>query len=203
MTLSRFLRDYLYIPLGGNRHGPARASAALMMTMLLGGLWHGASWSFMLWGGLHGLFLVINRLWGTTSLQERLAHLTGILGAVWMAARIFITFNAVCFAWCFFRLTNFSESLVCLKKWVVFDADKILVGGADDPALWSLLAAYALATLAAMIMTRGTPLPEVAKRLTPKSFTYGLTWGGTFGLLALAAALHSPGQTTPFIYFQF
>ena len=54
MTLSRFLRDYLYIPLGGNRGGPLHVAAALMVTMLLGGLWHGASWSFMLWGGLHG-----------------------------------------------------------------------------------------------------------------------------------------------------
>lgn len=63
MTLSRFLRDYLYIPLGGSRHGFPRELAAVMITMLLGGLWHGASWTFVLWGGLHGLFLVAQRLW--------------------------------------------------------------------------------------------------------------------------------------------
>ncbi|MCI0462392.1 MAG: MBOAT family protein, partial [Gemmataceae bacterium] len=63
MTLSRFLKDYLYIALGGNRRGRLRTYANLMATMLLGGMWHGASWSFLLWGGLHGTFLIVNRLW--------------------------------------------------------------------------------------------------------------------------------------------
>ena len=63
MTLSRFLRDYLYIPLGGSRKGEARRMVNLMITMLLGGLWHGAGWTFVLWGGLHGIFLVINHTW--------------------------------------------------------------------------------------------------------------------------------------------
>jgi len=63
MTLSRFLRDYLYIPLGGNRHGSARRYLNLMVVMLLGGLWHGASWTFMFWGGMHGAFLLKNKLW--------------------------------------------------------------------------------------------------------------------------------------------
>ena len=60
ITLSRFLRDYLYIPLGGNRHGEARRNVNLMATMLLGGLWHGAAWNFVLWGGLHGVYLVVH-----------------------------------------------------------------------------------------------------------------------------------------------
>ena len=63
MTLSRFLRDYLYIPLGGNRKGQVRRYASIMITMLLGGLWHGAAWNFVLWGGLHGLYLMINHAW--------------------------------------------------------------------------------------------------------------------------------------------
>jgi D-alanyl-lipoteichoic acid acyltransferase DltB (MBOAT superfamily) len=63
MTLSRFLRDYIYIPLGGNRHGEARRYFNLFMTMFLGGLWHGAGWTFVLWGGLHGIYLVIQQLW--------------------------------------------------------------------------------------------------------------------------------------------
>ena len=60
ITLSRFLRDHVYIPLGGNRHGEARRNVNLMATMLLGGLWHGAAWNFVLWGGLHGLYLVVH-----------------------------------------------------------------------------------------------------------------------------------------------
>jgi D-alanyl-lipoteichoic acid acyltransferase DltB (MBOAT superfamily) len=62
MSLSQFLRDYLYIPLGGNRKGQARRYVNLMVTMLLGGLWHGAGWTFVIWGGLHGLYLVANHL---------------------------------------------------------------------------------------------------------------------------------------------
>src|SRR5690606_424877 len=63
MTLSRFLRDYLYIPLGGNRRGPARRYVNLLVTMLLGGLWHGAGWTFVAWGALHGVYLVVNHAW--------------------------------------------------------------------------------------------------------------------------------------------
>ena len=63
ITLSRFLREYLYIPLGGNRRGLVRRYANLLITMLLGGLWHGAGWTFVIWGGLHGSYLVVNHLW--------------------------------------------------------------------------------------------------------------------------------------------
>ena len=63
MTLSRFLKDYLYIPLGGNQHGSIRKYRNLLITMLLGGLWHGAGWTFVVWGGLHGVYLIINHLW--------------------------------------------------------------------------------------------------------------------------------------------
>src|SRR3954453_10294235 len=67
MTLSRFLRDYLYIPLGGNRRGPLRRYLNLLITMLLGGLWHGASWNFAVWGGIHGLGLLVNHAWQSTA----------------------------------------------------------------------------------------------------------------------------------------
>ena len=63
MTLSRFLRDYLYFPLGGNRHGRQRRYLNLLATMVLGGLWHGAGWTFVIWGALHGLYLVVNHAW--------------------------------------------------------------------------------------------------------------------------------------------
>ena len=63
MTLSRFLRDYLYIPLGGNRKGFLRQLVNMMITMILGGLWHGASWMFVMWGALHGLYLCVNHVW--------------------------------------------------------------------------------------------------------------------------------------------
>ena len=95
MTLSRFLRDYLYIPLGGNRRGPARRYANLMITMLLGGLWHGAGWTFVIWGGLHGLYLVINHLWRAAGLRIGSRALAGA-----------VTFIAVVIAWVFFRASS-------------------------------------------------------------------------------------------------
>src|SRR5471032_1191844 len=73
ITLSRFLRDYLYVPLGGNRKGPRRRYLNLMVTMLLGGLWHGAAWTFVLWGGLHGVYLAVNQLWRVSGASRRLA----------------------------------------------------------------------------------------------------------------------------------
>ncbi|MGE0585647.1 MAG: MBOAT family protein [Flavobacteriaceae bacterium] len=96
MTLSRFLRDYLYIPLGGGRVSPVRRQINLMITMLLGGLWHGASWNFVLWGGLHGVYLVINHLW---------RRLTGRPRFGWIGRRVsvLVTFLAVVFAWVLFR----------------------------------------------------------------------------------------------------
>jgi D-alanyl-lipoteichoic acid acyltransferase DltB (MBOAT superfamily) len=99
MTLSRWLRDYLYIPLGGNRKGRLLTYRNLMLTMLLGGLWHGAAWTFVVWGGIHGLGLSIERAtgWRPTS-----------AAAKWFG-RI-LTFHVVCFAWIFFRADSFGRA---------------------------------------------------------------------------------------------
>ncbi len=91
ITLSRFLRDYIYIPLGGNRAGSFRTYTNLMATFILGGLWHGAGWTFVFWGFLHGLALVIHRIW----------HSLGFRLYAWLAW--FITFNFVNISWVFFR----------------------------------------------------------------------------------------------------
>ncbi len=98
ITLSRFLRDYLYFPLGGNRKGPKRRYVNLMTTMLLGGLWHGAAWNFVIWGGLHGLFLCVNHLW--ERLRGTAAETGGVLRRVFAQGA---TFLAVALAWVFFR----------------------------------------------------------------------------------------------------
>jgi len=101
MTLSRFLRDYLYIPLGGNRHGPARRYLNLLATMLLGGLWHGAGWTFVIWGGLHGFYLVVHQAW-----QAWRRHLGHDLTRSTRTGRFFgvlLTFLAVLVGWVFFR----------------------------------------------------------------------------------------------------
>ena len=97
MTLSRWLRDYLYIPLGGNRKGRVRTYVNLLVTMLLGGLWHGASWTFVIWGGIHGTGLAVER-WRR---DRRGAAREPGPARIWMQR--LLTFNLVCFAWIFFR----------------------------------------------------------------------------------------------------
>jgi D-alanyl-lipoteichoic acid acyltransferase DltB (MBOAT superfamily) len=103
ITLSNFLRDYVYIPLGGNRRGEFNKLRNLMITMLLGGLWHGAGWTFVIWGGLHGLYLVVNHLWRKT--PWRVPPIAG-----WA-----VTFFAVVVAWVFFRAQTVADALVMLK----------------------------------------------------------------------------------------
>ena len=103
ITLSNFLRDYIYIPLGGNRKGEIKTMANVMITFLIGGIWHGAGWTFVFWGFLHGLGLVAKRIWDKTgfTMSKGLA--------------IFLTFNYVNIAWIFFRARNFSEAVNILK----------------------------------------------------------------------------------------
>jgi D-alanyl-lipoteichoic acid acyltransferase DltB (MBOAT superfamily) len=110
ITLSRWLKDYLYVPLGGNRHGAVRTGINLMLTMLIGGLWHGAATRFVLWGGLHGIALVTDKIWQWifrgVKRKSRLATLAGII----------ITFNFVSFAWIFFRAGSMEDAGVMLSQ---------------------------------------------------------------------------------------
>ncbi|MEE8584723.1 MAG: MBOAT family O-acyltransferase [Acidobacteriota bacterium] len=121
MSLSRWLRDYLYIPLGGNRKGRHRTRLNLMLTMLLGGLWHGAAWKFVIWGGLHGLALGLHKMWrefrgerSSSTPWTRLA--SGVL-----------TFHFVCLGWIFFRAPGMNEGLTMLSQiCTFFRADLII-----------------------------------------------------------------------------
>ena len=126
MTLSRFLRDYLYIPLGGNRKGNIRTYVNLITTFLLGGLWHGAGWTFIIWGLLHGIALAIHRLW--QSLGFRMNKILA-----W-----FITFNFINITWIFFRAKDFESAMKVFGSMfsfdnVVFEIKKIFVNiGSND-----------------------------------------------------------------------
>ena len=103
ITLSHFLRDYLYISLGGNRHGKIRQYANLLITMLLGGLWHGAGWTYIFWGGLHGVFLIVNHGWRKLGIT-----LPKLLG--WL-----ITFNAVVISWVCFRASSLNDAIQIIQ----------------------------------------------------------------------------------------
>jgi alginate O-acetyltransferase complex protein AlgI len=114
MTLSRFLRDYLYIPLGGNKKGPTRRYVNLMATMLLGGLWHGAGWTFVVWGGLHGFYLVVHQLW--QGFRRRLGHDLSRSSAFGRCAGMVMTFLCVVVAWVFFRAGSYEAALSLLRS---------------------------------------------------------------------------------------
>lgn len=113
ITLSRWLREYLYIPLGGNRQGMARRHANLMLTMLLGGLWHGAGWTFIFWGGLHGFYLIVNHSWQAFGRRTGFtAHLNNVWGRGLSRA---LTFFAVVVGWVFFRAESWGAATAVLQ----------------------------------------------------------------------------------------
>ncbi len=126
MTLSRFLRDYVYIPLGGNRRGEMRRNVNVIVTMLLGGLWHGAGWTFVVWGGLHGLYLAINHGW--RALCKRIGVKHG--PSTWWGRSIswLITFMAIVVAWVFFRAADFDTAQIMLEGMVGLNGVAIPAG---------------------------------------------------------------------------
>jgi alginate O-acetyltransferase complex protein AlgI len=186
ITLSSWLRDYLYIPLGGNRHGVARTYAALMLTMLLGGLWHGANWTFVAWGGLHGLYLAVERF-----LRGRFGgYRPGPLAFVCLGL---LTFMLVNLTWVFFRAKTFG------KAWSVLggmfgqhaNARPIL-------SYFSLIAAAAI--VGAIVSThwfmRARTLESVVARTHPAALC------AAWALMAFAIVI-AQGEGSAFIYFQF
>ena len=114
MTLSRFLRDYLYIPLGGNRHGAARKYVNLFVTMLIGGIWHGAGWTFVIWGALHGTYLLVYHLWNDRRVGRAEAKVSWPVRVAAQGA----TFLAVVLAWIFFRADSVATAVNLLSSMV-------------------------------------------------------------------------------------
>ncbi len=200
MTLSRFLRDYLYIPLGGNRRGAARRYVNLMIVMLLGGLWHGAAWTYVIWGGLHGVYLVVNNLWQRVWGSEPRSVWTG-----W-ASRL-TTVLGVVVAFVFFRADSVGAALNVLAGmggWHGMTAGT-KVRGIRFAAILLVFAMVAPNTQEIMRAFRPSfePVPAPAGR-----WAAGIVWRPTrvhaalTGLLALAALTHL-WTTSEFIYFQF
>jgi D-alanyl-lipoteichoic acid acyltransferase DltB (MBOAT superfamily) len=114
ISLSSWLRDYLYIPLGGNRKGSTRTKINLMLTMLLGGLWHGAAWTFVAWGALHGTYLILQRVVADSASRILPVGVCRFLG--WLSV-----FSGVLLAWIFFRAQSFSEAFLVIEKIVTLD----------------------------------------------------------------------------------
>ena len=209
MTLSRFLRDYLYIPLGGNRHGTARRYANLMITMLLGGLWHGAGWTFVLWGGLHGLYLLINHAWRALAPPLRLAHSPP--SRIWKVLSVALTFLAVAVAWVLFRATTLEGALQILRGMAGLNGE----GKFGRGALALLLIAALWLTFRApntLQWVLGHSGREVLTEPRDKAVPSARGWRPTLRWAIVTAVLFAIGvlflkgisfQTSEFLYYQF
>jgi len=189
ISLSTWLRDYLYIPLGGNRKGTARTYANLMITMLLGGLWHGASWTFVVWGGLHALYLAAerplrNRLGNRPAFQKTPVKM--LLGAV--------TFALVCLAWVFFRADTFPRAFTIAAAMLgsVVASPDLHLGRFE-----ALITAVTMGSILVAHWTLRDVSLETAVQKTP--------WLLRSLVLAamLVAIVMMPGEDRAFIYFQF
>ncbi|MGZ6006107.1 MAG: MBOAT family O-acyltransferase [Rhizomicrobium sp.] len=207
ISLSLFLRDYLYFPLGGNRRGKLRRYVNLMLTMLLGGLWHGANWTFMLWGGLHGAYLAINHLF--RDLTQRLGVAPRpALRPVLHAASVLLTFLAVTVAWVVFRAQDLGSALRVLGGLVGLGRSHFVT--VSPLALAALAALFAIVWLAPNSMEitwkfRPALPPGNDGQLQPAGW---LAWRPNarnailYGTLCIIAVL-ALSNLSPFIYFQF
>jgi alginate O-acetyltransferase complex protein AlgI len=186
ITLSSWLRDYLYIPLGGNRHGAVRTYAALMTTMLLGGLWHGANWTFVVWGGLHGLYLSVERILRSSFANYR-------PGPLAFLALGLLTYVLVNLTWVFFRAKTFG------KAWTVLGG---MVG--QHATARPILTTYSLVCVATIVtgivvthwLMRERTLESVIARTPAPALS--IVWG----VMAFAIII-AQGEGSAFIYFQF
>jgi alginate O-acetyltransferase complex protein AlgI len=181
ISLSSWLRDYLYIPLGGNRRGRARTYANLMATMLLGGLWHGASWNFVIWGGWHGALLAVERALGVKERRE------------WRWSdplRVLLTFALVTVGWVFFRAATLTASLDILARMFTGPPGKVLW---PRWQIWFtvLIAALAIAEERSDWFARVARAPAWVYAVVMAVFLFCLE---TIGF---------SGRPVPFVYFQF
>jgi hypothetical protein len=200
MTLSRFLRDYLYIPLGGNRHGDVSRYRNLFLTMLLGGLWHGASWLFVAWGALHGLYLIIAHLWSQAGLKLRtFVGKTAAPFAAWA-----LTLFAVIIAWVFFRshtLDGATEMLSGMAGRNGADAN-VLGAFLADPRLWGIGSPIVAAIAAVALPNSMWMIAQAEKFLTDRRRLATIGAGAIAGVASVLALIFI-GAQNEFLYFQF
>ena len=184
ISLSRWLRDYLYIPLGGNRHGKLATYRNLLLTMLLGGLWHGASWNFVIWGGYHGALLSLERVLGPWSLPPPLHRALHPL-------RVARTFALVCVGWVFFRAATFSDSVYVLRQMFTFAAP----GSFLLPA-WLVT----LAVLALLVAVTEDAWAWIDRMSRAPAWIYALAIAILLFSVEMIGVTDKP---IPFVYYQF
>jgi D-alanyl-lipoteichoic acid acyltransferase DltB (MBOAT superfamily) len=202
ISLSRFLRNYLYIPLGGNRHGQLRRYRNLLLTMLLGGLWHGANWTFVIWGGLHGLYLCVQHGWQFL-MKKRTKAPT-------LAYRVFsrvLTLLAVIVAWCFFRASDVASAMAVLAGMAGWNGIT-MVSEIDVPGFIMLalaaITAFSLPNTNELFLYRDSNLEKISTSpsLVRLNWSPNARWGVAIGII-FALCVLSIERTSDFIYAQF
>jgi alginate O-acetyltransferase complex protein AlgI len=189
ISLSTWLRDYLYKPLGGSRRGPLATYRNLMITMVLGGLWHGASWNFVVWGALHGGALAVTRIWQRAHASGSAA--LGPRAPVRRALAVFATFHFVCFAWIFFRAPTFADATLVLRH---------LAAGA-----WTMdhIAPKVVLVLGGALAIHAVPRGVDARARDWFASTPALVQGLVLAAAAIGLHLASGLKPEPFVYGQF
>jgi alginate O-acetyltransferase complex protein AlgI len=199
ISLSTWLREYLYIPLGGNRKGALRTYANLILVMLLGGLWHGAAWSFMIWGCAHGICLAAERLFGVKVEGERVAMLESwkvenLTKGFVAIVRIFLIFNLVSLLWLLFQLPNFKDVLLYLHE-----LSLLRQGG--SPQILFTVVFFGMPVILYHFWALLRPLcwdPFKAKNSDVATYLMN----GVYGMLLFLIIVNSGGSGS-FLYFQF
>lgn len=189
ISLSSWLRDYLYIPLGGSKGSKLFTYRNLMITMLLGGLWHGAAWNFIIWGGLHGLYLILERRINFKNIIESKPKILQLLSGL-------ITFNLVCLAWVFFRTKTTNDAFGILTR--IFKLEDFSNLQIKDTNVFGtiLLSVFVLLFLELFILRKW----DLKKNVTKKDFYLS---AGIQVSLFLLIVLFGVSEGSQFIYFQF
>ena len=202
ITLSTFLRDYLYIPLGGNRNGRMRRHVNLIATMLLGGLWHGAGWTFVVWGGLHGAYLTINHLWRGIFPERIFGWVPKWLGVLTGGA---LTFVAVASAWVIFRSNDVAQSATLLKAMFGIEFRPISLHAVMHGKLLvqSGMSGSELATLVISGLLWVWLLPNSTRIRFIDGKLYLTLLQIVVVMALLCFSINQFGSYSPFLYFQF
>ena len=190
ITLSRWLRDYLYIPLGGSQKGEGRTYVNIIVTMVLGGLWHGAAWTFVVWGALHGTGQAVGHFRRTRRVAAGLPPQPNEPGAI--ARQRIVTFHLVCLGWVFFRADSIGSALDVLAR---------ILTGSTRPVL--LLSWLLIAVVVGMVVLQWLP-GRIGGRVQVAFSRMAPTLQGVFlALVLFVITTLGPQGVAPFIYFQF